>query len=191
MKLRGCLGVLGTVIALVVVGPSVAGDHAYVGAKKCKMCHLKQYTTWETTRMAKSFEVLKPGARAEEKKRAGLDPAADYTADPKCLGCHTTGYGKPGGFESLAATPDLVGVQCESCHGPGGDYLAKDKMSLQNKEYKREEMLAAGLVVPNAKTCTTTCHNEKSPFAKPGEAFDFEARKTKGTHEHLELKYKH
>lgn len=176
---------------MTLVCAAAMGQPTYVGAKKCRPCHLKEYTTWEKTRMAVSFDLLKPGVRANEKKAAKLDPAADYTADATCLLCHTTGYLQPGGFKSLAATPDLVGVQCETCHGPGSEYLAKDKMSLQNKEYKRADVVAAGLVIPKADTCTSACHNAKSPFFKHGDAFDFEKRKKQGTHEHIALKYPH
>jgi len=178
-------------LALVLAGTAAVCEPSYVGASKCKACHLKQYKSWEATKMAQAYEVLKPGARAEEKKAAGLDPDTDYSSDPECLPCHTTGYGKPGGFESLESTPSMVGIQCESCHGAGSDYLAKDKMSLQNKEYKRADIVAAGLVIPGEETCTSTCHNERSPFAGPGYTFDFEERKTQGTHEHLPLKYAH
>ena len=190
MKTCGRPMVFAAFMAL-MCGPATAAPPSYVGAKKCRPCHLKEYTTWEKTRMAVSFELLKPGVRASEKKAAKLDPAADYTADAKCLSCHTTGYLQPGGFKSLAATPDLLGVQCESCHGPGSDYLAKDKMSLQTKEYTRADVGAAGLVVPKADTCTSGCHNAKSPFFKQAEAFDSEKRKKEGTHEHIALKYPH
>jgi hypothetical protein len=37
--------------------------------------------------------------------------------DPECLVCHTTGFGKPGGFISEIDTPKLKNVQCEICHG--------------------------------------------------------------------------
>jgi len=191
MRIRACAVGLAIAALLVCIGPASAAQPSYVGAKKCRACHLKQYTTWEKTTMATSFQVLKAGVKASEKKAAGLDPAADYTADAKCLACHTTGYLQPGGFKSLAATPDLVGVQCESCHGPGSEYLAKDKMSLENREYKRADLVAAGLVVPNAETCTSACHNTKSPFFKHGEAFDFAKRKQEGTHEHVPLKFPH
>lgn len=176
-------------VIILLTGVGLAGDAEYRGAASCKMCHIKQYKSWEATHMASSFELLRPGVRSVEKQKAGLDPEADYTGDPRCLPCHTTGYGMAGGFVSLAETPDLIGVQCEACHGPGGGYLADDKMSLKNKEYIRAEVVAAGLVIPTAETCTSTCHNEKSPFAKG--TFDFEARKTEGTHEHLPLKYQH
>lgn len=137
--------------------------------------------------MAKAFELLKPGVAADVKRAHKIDPDKDYTNDPNCVGCHTTGYGQPGGFVSLAKTPTLVGIQCEACHGPGGGYMKPELMSLKNKEYKRSDLIAAGLVVPSAETCKT-CHNEKSPFYKP---FDYKTRLKEGTHEHYPLKYKH
>jgi len=39
----------------------------------------------------KAFAVLNPGVKAEEKKKAGLDPQKDYTTDLSCVQCHTTG----------------------------------------------------------------------------------------------------
>ncbi len=161
-----------------------AGD--FVGAKRCRVCHMAQTKSWQETKMAKAFELLKPGVAAEAKQSHDLDPNKDYTTDAACIGCHSTGYVE-GGFESIAATPDLAGVTCEACHGAGGGYLKPNLMSLSNKEYKRADLLAAGLVVPTAETCQR-CHNEKSPFY---EGFDFEQRKAAGTHEHLPLKFEH
>jgi hypothetical protein len=172
-------------------GVALPNSPSYVGAKKCRACHLKQFQTWEQTRMAKSFELLKAGAHADAKKKMNVDPQKDYTHDEKCLPCHTTGYGKPGGFVSLEKTPELVGVQCESCHGPGSEYLKEGFMTLKNKEYKRAELVKAGLVIPNAETCTSQCHNPKSPFVTKDSVFNFEERKKKGTHEHIALKYPH
>lgn len=137
--------------------------------------------------MAKAFELLKPGVAAEAKSAHGLDPAKDYTTDANCLPCHTTGYGEPGGFVSVAKTPKLVGIQCEVCHGPGAGYLKPNLMSLQNKAYKRSDLVAAGMIVPSAATCKK-CHNEKSPFYSD---FDYEVRKQQGTHKHSPLKYAH
>jgi cytochrome c553 len=166
-------------------------EYSFVGTKNCKKCHIKQFKSWKETKMAKAFEVLKPGERAEAKKKAGLDPAKDYTTDAECLACHTTGYGKPGGFVSLEKTPQLVGVSCETCHGAGGEYTKKQYMSFKNKNYKLAELVKVGLVSPvTAETCIS-CHNEKSPFYKKDEPFDFEKNKTKDTHENFPLKYKH
>jgi hypothetical protein len=114
---------------------SSADSAAYVGANKCKACHIKQYKAWNKTSMATSFENLKPGIKAEEKKKAGIDPDKDYTADKNCLRCHTTGFGKPGGFKSLEETPKLVNVQCEECHGPGAEY--SKVMKEKKKEWKK------------------------------------------------------
>jgi hypothetical protein len=173
-----------------------AGDgdktFSYVGNGKCKPCHSQQFKSWDTTRMAKAYQILKPGERAEAKKKAGLDPKKDYTTDAKCLPCHTTGYGEPGGFVSFEKTPALVGVGCEMCHGAGSEYVKPEHMSLKNKEYKLTEVVKAGLVAPvTGDRCTTVCHNEKSPFFKKGEPFDFAKRKSEGTHTHIALRYKH
>ena len=142
-------------LALLLAASAGAETPAYVGAKKCRSCHLKQFQTWEQTKMAKSFELLRAGVASGAKKKANLDPEKDYTHDEKCLGCHTTGYGKPGGFVSLEKTPDLLGVQCEACHGPGSEYLKEGAMTLKNKDYKRADLLKLGLVAIGADTCTT------------------------------------
>jgi hypothetical protein len=180
---------------VVVVGTSAgaaAAEHSYVGNKKCKMCHIKEWNSWSKTRMAQAFELLKPGARAEQKKAAGLDPARDYTRDPQCLPCHSVGHGQQGGFVDIATTQDHAGVGCEMCHGPGGTYTRKEHMSLQNTGYKKDQLVAAGLVGQiAAETCTRVCHNNKSPFVGKDHVFDYAARRSEGIHERFPLKYQH
>ena len=167
-------------------------EYGYIGTKGCKKCHLKQARSWEQTKMAQAYDLLKPGERADAKKSVGLDPEKDYTKDSECLPCHTTGYGKPGGFVSLEKTPELAGVGCEMCHGAGSEYTQEQYMSLKNKEFKLAEVVKAGLISPiTGETCTTRCHNEKSPFFKKDQPFNFKERKEHGTHEHFALKYKH
>lgn len=185
-SIRTALFLCAAVAALLLALPAPVQSQ-YVGASRCRVCHLPQAKSWEATKMAKAFELLKPGAAAEAKKAHKLDPAKDYTNDATCLACHTTGYGQPGGFVSLEKTPNLVGIQCEACHGAGQEYLKPGKMTLQNKEYKRADLVAAGMMVPSEATCKK-CHNEKSPFYQP---FDYEARKKQGTHEHPPLKFAH
>ncbi len=176
----------------VLAGPTQASDeHAYIGSAKCKKCHIKQYKSWEETTMAQSFNNLRPGERSEEKLAAGLDPEKDYTADPECVYCHTTGFGKEGGFVDEASTPDLLGVGCEMCHGPGGTYVADEYMSLKNKEYKRADIEAVGSVYPPREEECMQCHNDESPFVGEGYIFDFEQKKAEGAHESFELRYEH
>jgi hypothetical protein len=170
---------------------TAADDHAYVGSKKCKLCHLKEYKSWAETKMANSFDTLKPGERTEAKKKAGLDPDKDYTTDATCIPCHVTGHGKEGGFKDVASTPDLVGVGCEMCHGPGATYLQDGYMTLKNKEYKKADLVAVGLVGEIARTQCEVCHNTESPFVGDDYVFDFEQRKEEGTHEKFPLKYQH
>ena len=92
-------------IALAVMAISFgvqAGDHEYVGADKCKMCHKVQYASWEQTNHAKATDDAKASTERE------------FTAD--CLKCHATN-----------ASEDFAGVQCEACHGAGADFR---KMSI-------------------------------------------------------------
>lgn len=180
------------ILFLVGANASRSDDIEYVGSKKCKTCHIKQYKSWKETKMAQALEVLKPGEAVEAKETHGIDPDSDYTADAECLQCHTTGYGKPGGFVSVDETPDLAGVGCESCHGAGGRYLETDLMSLKNKDHSFESVREAGLIYPvTEETCTSQCHNENSPFFSKTEPFDFEKRKSQGIHELIPLRYNH
>ena len=165
----------------------------YIGAKKCKACHIKQYKSWDKTSMSGSFENLKAGVKVAEKKAAGLEDK-DYTHDAGCLKCHTTGYGKPGGFTSIEETPKLAGVQCESCHGPGSVYKVTMKaVQKAKKPYKSDDMKAEGLIIPSEdEVGCMTCHGGDSPFTEKVDAkykWVFKERLEK-THEHFPLKYK-
>lgn len=162
----------------------------YVGPSQCKECHPKQFESWKKTRMANSFAVLRPGEKVEEKKMAGLDPAADYTRNEACLPCHTTAYGLTGGFVSMESTPDQAGVTCEACHGPGGSY-AGTVMAQKNPSFETADARKAGLVYPPTEDVCRVCHNANSPFAGTNYQFIFDERVKRGTHEHYKLKYEH
>jgi hypothetical protein len=84
-------------------------DRPYAGPSACMQCHPAAHGQWASTPHARALAALKA-----EKDRES----------PDCLKCHTTGFGRDGGFESAGATPALANVGCESCHGPGRDHIA-------------------------------------------------------------------
>jgi hypothetical protein len=85
----------------------------YVGSLACKPCHEKEYANFITyakkNNSYESIERLQKGLNEDDLK--------------KCYACHTTGYGKPGGFVSLQETPHLKNAGCEVCHGPGSAHV--------------------------------------------------------------------
>jgi cytochrome c553 len=181
--------VLPLMLLVAAIPASAENDHAYVGTKMCKKCHIKEWKSWAETKMAEAYESLKPGVDAEVKTELGLDPATDYTTDENCVRCHVTGYGKEGGFTSIDETPELAGIGCEMCHGAGGTYTQDGYMTLKNKEYKRADLIAVGLTHPIGEEVCQQCHNEEVPI--PDYSFDFASMKEKGMHEVYELKYNH
>ncbi|MBF0525942.1 MAG: cytochrome c family protein [Deltaproteobacteria bacterium] len=85
----------------------------YVGSAACSKCHEQEYKTFTAyARKAHSYRGIKL-------MKKGLTEA-QFQA---CLGCHTTGYGKPGGFRSEEETPELKDAGCEVCHGPGSQHI--------------------------------------------------------------------
>jgi hypothetical protein len=165
-------------------------DFKYVGPRKCAKCHEEQAASWEETRMAMSFDALRPGIYAAEKEMVGLDSEADYTHDEDCLPCHTTGYGKVGGFVSIETTPDMAGVTCEACHGAGGMYV-DTVMDPDDPTFDTSQGRDAGLVYPPSARICQGCHNENSPFVDIGYQFDYKKKVAEGTHRHFQLKYDH
>lgn len=180
-------------IPMALLGCPRDEDPTYVGSKSCQKCHYKEYVSWQKTKMAQAFTTLEPNQAVEAKRKAGLDPTKDYTKDAKCLKCHTTGYGLPGGYpdvghewteEERERAELLKGVGCETCHGPGSLYGPYKK---DHKEYAWEDVAKLGAVHPIEKTCQG-CHNEESPTY---EKFDFQEKIGKDTHEIYKLKYDH
>ncbi|OHE16458.1 MAG: hypothetical protein A2X96_05015 [Syntrophobacterales bacterium GWC2_56_13] len=162
----------------------------FVGPGKCKTCHEKQYASWKKTRMANSFNMLRPGVKGQEKQMVGLNPDKDYTQDETCLPCHTTGYGLVGGFVSIEKTPDMAGVSCEACHGHGGTYVSS-VMSLNEPKFQTSDARKAGLVYPPTENVCRVCHNARSPYVGMDYKFYYDERVKLGTHEHYHLKYEH
>ena len=132
----------------------------YVGAKTCGICHKKddsgnQLAIWQASPHAKAFELLGTPAAKEAGKKVGVD---NPQTSGKCLKCHATAYN----FTETVASEKLKvedGVQCESCHGPGKNYMKKPVME------DRAKAIEAGLVYPASKSCEL-CHNDQNPTWK-------------------------
>lgn len=79
---------------------------AFAGAATCVTCHKLQAETWAASKHSTAWSSLE---KSESQK------------DPSCVGCHSIGFRKPGGFaEPRRAEHDgrnYRNVQCESCHG--------------------------------------------------------------------------
>jgi hypothetical protein len=76
----------------------------FAGAGACQPCHAAEHTQWEGTNHASAFHHIE-------------DISREFDRD--CTPCHVTGFYDNGGFENFAVTPELVDIQCESCHGNG------------------------------------------------------------------------
>lgn len=78
------------------------GESPFAGEEICKTCHANEYKIWQNSKHARAFDELE---------------AVNKAFDPDCIGCHTVGFEKKGGFIDTVATAHLLNVQCESCHG--------------------------------------------------------------------------
>jgi hypothetical protein len=96
--------------------PGTPADYRVAGSASCVKCHAEDHAAWEQSKHAHAWQTLSA-------------PAANgFHVDPFCQQCHTTGYGLPGGFESRAATPGLVSVGCDNCHGPSAAHAARPQV---------------------------------------------------------------
>ena len=123
-----------------VLGPSAAlAAPDAIGAKRCGACHEREYEDWKASPHAQALARL----------------SAPKQRDPVCRSCHTT--------SPTSDDPELLGVQCESCHGLGSLYAPKYVM----KDEKLRKLL--GLEKVTASTCQG-CHDGDTPSTRP---FDF------------------
>ena len=153
----------------------------YIGAAACKNCHKakekgEQYQKWEESEHAKAFADLASDKAKEAAAKAGV---ADPQKDAKCLQCHVTAFDKDK-REIKAGFKVEMGVQCESCHGPGEQH-AKARFAAAAKGEPQEHVAVPAdeiVIEPEAKVCLQ-CHNDKSPTFKP---FCFKERREKIAH---------
>ncbi|MDF1551723.1 MAG: multiheme c-type cytochrome [Deferrisomatales bacterium] len=115
----------------------VYGGAVYVGAAECGRCHGDAYLAWQRLPHARAWQDL------PEANRNRLE----------CLECHVTGLGRWGGYGHPGAAeegPNLVGVQCEVCHGPGSLHPAVELASASRAQ-----------VVKRCRTCHTPARSPK------------------------------
>jgi len=105
-----------------------SGESNYAGEELCKNCHAKQHKIWSESQHAIAFEDLE---------------AVNKSFDPSCIVCHTVGFNKPGGFLDIDITANLMGVQCESCHGASRAHVQSGgQKPVANSKWKRQKMCA-------------------------------------------------
>jgi len=152
---RSVSSVLSVTVCLLLFSSLLYAESSYVGVDGCRSCHKGQFASWRMSVHAKALDLLKPGKRKGAKKRAQLDPEKDYSTDTKCLQCHTTGYGKPGGFKDITSTPKMAGISCEACHGAGSEYrvLHDEKPNFQKDENKAKGALYGAEDAAVCKSC--------------------------------------
>ncbi|MGH1342271.1 MAG: multiheme c-type cytochrome [Nannocystales bacterium] len=119
------------------------GEAGYAGIEACSDCHDEAVEFWENTVHASAYETL-----VVDNKQFDLS----------CVGCHVTGFRKPGGSEVVENT-GLVDVQCEVCHGPGSLHA----------EDGGDDMSLIKLEAP-AELCAGECHTQEH-----SDTFEYEA----------------
>ena len=90
----------------------------FSGNAACMKCHAKAAQVWSKSQHSHALRTL---------------IVEGHGRDPDCVGCHVVGLTKLTGFRSVATTPQLANVGCESCHGPGAAHSAKPKFVKMGK----------------------------------------------------------
>jgi hypothetical protein len=88
----------------------IAAPAQYVGDGRCKDCHAQAHEDLLDTKHQKAFETL---VKSGDER------------DPECVKCHVTGWGVEGGYVDVDKTPERKDVDCEQCHGPSSEHVAK------------------------------------------------------------------
>lgn len=138
-------------IGLLCLFASVAfakGGKGYVGPGECIECHKAENKAWQGTHHYTTYKKLHRRKEAKEiAKNMGMKR---IKAESTCMQCHYT-------FK--ADKKAIAGISCESCHGPGkdwidvhNDYGGKDVKKEQESEAHRKARIAkseaAGMIRP-------------------------------------------
>jgi hypothetical protein len=118
----------------------------YVGYSVCGACHEAIVAQLSQSKHALAYQTLV--GKNEHKSAA-------------CLPCHVVGYNKAGGWNILSNSirPEMRGVQCESCHGPGEYHVALASGGTKPPDLEKDGRGPTGIVRPTRETCLK-CHDE-------------------------------
>ncbi len=185
----------------------------FVGTEKCTgggECHDPWLGAWRNSAHGKTYNLLKPGERAKAKQRAeasikekllkygGRDKVyvdsldvvnADFTNEPFCLMCHTTGFGQVGGFnpgetEIDPDEPNFEQVGCEMCHSVMGGSQYRVLMNNTEGDFTSAQAEKHGKRYDNntgnvCKRCHEHPNTPFQPSLDPKYKFNFEERRKK------------
>jgi YVTN family beta-propeller protein len=146
--------------------PSGESDNPFVGVRVCASCHegtagAYLFSGWRMTGHAGAWAELSTDRAKEIATAEGVSgPPAQAAA---CRRCHTTGHGDVGRHADFDAT---LGVQCESCHGPGGAHASSPTGT-------------SILETPDRRICES-CHTPGIHSSSP--VFDFETALSRVDH---------
>ena len=149
----------------------------YVGNEVCGTCHAREYKKWLGTRHSRSWVMLGMTEKADRVKSYFNVKSLTPQNSAICLQCHGTAADTPPEFR-LPTFHVEEGVQCETCHGPGEEYVPEAVMK------NKQEAISLGLRMPTKEVCLN-CHKTKPSHEfmnkKP---FDFEEMYKKIAHMH-------
>jgi hypothetical protein len=105
----------------------------YVGDAQCKACHPNEWNQYQGTKHAQAYNALAKVAKHPTGRQF----------DGECIICHTVGYDIRTGFVNARQTPNLMNVQCESCHGPASLHVDEEKDNLTKKRGQTHAFMAS------------------------------------------------
>ncbi len=122
---------------------SSVADH-FIGTGVCQGCHVEEMEVYRKSAHAHAWATLE---------------RASKSCDLTCVGCHSVGWERPGGYCRLDDVERFANVGCESCHGPGRGHAMNPT--------DRTGWSASFVRDPAVTTCVT-CHNPQH-----SDTFDF------------------
>jgi hypothetical protein len=81
----------------------------FVAPENCQSCHPSQYDFWKGMRHSRAWHTLE---------------VTSQQYDAECIGCHSVGFGEPGGYLRPNQVAGFENVQCASCHGPAERHIS-------------------------------------------------------------------